>query len=72
MGFGMVSMLLLWALIIVGVVVLVRWMAGSSGKSGSGPHSHSHPRSALDVLKERYARGEIDKQEFEEKKRDLG
>ncbi len=33
MGLGMVSMLLLWALIIVGVVVLVRWMAGSSGKS---------------------------------------
>ena len=66
MGFGMIGMVLLWVLIIVGIVVLARWT------SGSGPHSHPHSRSALDILKERYARGEIDKQEFEDKKRDLG
>jgi putative membrane protein len=59
MGFGMIGVLLLCVLIIV---VLVRWT------SGSGPHSRPHSKSALDVLKERYARGEIDKQEFEEKK----
>ena len=65
MGFGMIGMVLLGVLIIVGIIVLVRWT------SGSEPRSHPHSKSALDVLEERYARGEIDKQEFEEKKRDL-
>ena len=62
MGFGM---LLMGVLIIIGIVVLAR------STSGSGPHSPAHSKSALDVLKDRYARGEIDKQEFEEKKHDV-
>jgi putative membrane protein len=52
-------------LVIVGVVWLVKsFVAGNGGASGKG-------KSALDVLKERYARGEIDQQEFEQKRRDL-
>lgn len=66
MGFGMIGMVLLGVLIIAGIVALVRWT------SGSGPHSRPHSKSALEVLEERYARGEIDKQEFEQKKHDLG
>lgn len=65
MGIGMISMVLFWALVILGIVVLVKWIAG--GSSMSNPSA----KNALDILKERYARGEIDKQEFEEKKRDL-
>ena len=65
MGFGMIAMVLLGVLIIAGIVALVRWT------SGSGPHSPPHSKSALDVLKDRYAHGEIDKQEFEEKKHDV-
>ncbi len=65
MGLGMIGMVLLGVLIIVSIVVMVRWT------SGSGPHSRPHSKSALDVLKERYARGQIDKQEFEEKKHHL-
>ena len=62
MGFGM---LLMGVLIVIGIVVLMR------STSGSGPQSPPHSKSALDVLKERYARGEINKQEFEEKKHDV-
>ena len=67
MGFGMIGMVLFWVLIIFGIVVLVRWVGRSSASSGT-PAS----KTALDTLNERYARGEIEKQEFEEKKRDLG
>ena len=67
MGFGMIGMALFWVLVILGIVVLVRRVGGSSSSPGPPPS-----KTALDILKERYARGEIDKQEFEEKKRDLG
>ena len=63
---GWVFMLLFWVLLVIAIVVLVRWLGG-------GRHHgwHEHNRSALDVLKERYAKGEIDRKEFEEKKKDL-
>jgi len=63
---GIIHMLLWWVLIIVAVVVLVRWLThGSPGKET--PRENR----ALEILKERYARGEIGKAEFEEKRRDL-
>ena len=66
-GFGGIFMILWWVLIIVGVVALVRWLATSSGGGGrSGGDSK-----ALDLLMQRYARGEIDEQEFQKRKRDL-
>jgi putative membrane protein len=66
-GFGGIFMILWWVLIIVGIVVLVKWMATSSSADGrSGGDSK-----ALDILKQRYARGEIDEQEFQKRKRDL-
>lgn len=59
-------MLLFWALVIAGAVWFIRYVAnGVSG--GRAPGS----KNALDILKERYAKGEIDKDEFEAKKKDI-
>ena len=67
MGIGIMGMLMFWVLIIVGIVVLVRWVIGSQFSRSLPP-----TKTAIDIVKERYARGEIDKEEFEQKKRDLG
>lgn len=64
--FGLMHVLW-WVVIILGVVALVRWLSERGGR-GAG---HAGADQALAILRERYARGEIDKAEFEERKRDL-
>ena len=66
--FGAAPMLLWWVLIIAGIVVLARWLSGGA----SGWHCASSADRALSVLRERYARGEIDKDEFDKRRVDLG
>ena len=66
-GWGGLWMMLIVVAVILGIVVLVRGVGRSSASSGT-----LASKTALDTLNERYARGEIEKQEFEEKKRDLG
>ncbi|HET6371632.1 MAG TPA: SHOCT domain-containing protein [Nitrospiria bacterium] len=69
-GFGMMFvMLIFWGLVIVGLVFAIRWFAAQTPRVG--PPQHGEGESALEILKKRYARGEIDKEEFETKKRDL-
>ena len=61
-------MVVFWILIIVGLVFLIKWLIQSTGRDrtiGSGGNR------SLEILKERYAKGEIDKEEFETKKKDL-
>ncbi len=55
--------------VIVGIVWLVVWAARSAGRGARPPEARD--RSALDILRERYARGEIDDEEFERRKRRL-
>ena len=64
--FGVLQMLLWWVLIILGIVVLVKWLLGGTPRGEAKPGDR-----ALEVLRERYARGEIDKDEFDKRKRDL-
>jgi putative membrane protein len=61
-----IVMIVFWALIIAGVVILIRHAASGHRWTGSGTQE-----SALDILKRRYAQGEIGKEEFEQKKKDL-
>jgi putative membrane protein len=62
MGFGWIFMILFWGLAILGIVALVKWL------SGSGVPKQKTP---LEILQERYARGEIDREEYQRKKTDL-
>jgi len=63
-GFGIpgLGMLLVWGLVIGLVIWLVRAFTGSRS---------SDSKTARQILEERYARGEIDREEFEQKRRDL-
>jgi putative membrane protein len=60
----MLMMLVFWGVMVAGIIVAIRWLASQT----RAPRSDR----ARDVLRERYARGEIDRDEFEARKRDLG
>ena len=63
-GIGMgLMMLVFWGLIIVALVLGIRWLI----TQGKEPRSDS----ALEILRQRYARGEINKEQFEAMKQDL-
>ena len=69
MIFGPLFMIMGLAAVMALVVLLVRWI----GVPLNGPYATlPTPRTALDILKERFARGEIDKDEYEERRRILG
>jgi putative membrane protein len=63
-GIGiMLMMLLFWAAVITAIVLGIRWLLRQGG--------HSRSDGAIQILRERYARGEINREEFEQRKRDL-
>ncbi len=64
MGFGWFWMILVWALVIAGIVYIVQAVIRGSRKS-------EQAESPLDILKKRYARGELSKEEFERMRDDL-
>jgi putative membrane protein len=59
----MLMMLAFWGFVIAGIVLGIRWLSRSTETRRSDP--------ALEILRQRYARGEIDRQEFEARRRDL-
>jgi putative membrane protein len=70
MIFGPLFMLLALAVVIAVVVILVGWLGGP-WNGAQPPYQPPAGRAPLDILKERFAPGEIDKEEFEERRRIL-
>jgi putative membrane protein len=67
---GPVMMIVFLAIAVAVIVLIVRWLGGV-GHNGTSTPSAPARRHAMDILKERFARGEIDQAEFEEKRRIL-
>lgn len=66
---GLVITVVVLAIILVGVYALVRLAQDRGG--GASSNTPASGSSALSILEERYARGEIDHEEFEERRRRL-
>lgn len=64
MGFGWIFMVIFWVLVILGIFFIVQ----TAIKGGKGI---AHGETPIDILKKRYAQGEITKEEFERMKDDL-
>jgi putative membrane protein len=62
-GYGFPGMMVFWGIICVAVIVGLYYLITQGGKSRSDI--------SLDVLKKRYARGEINEEEFKKKRKDL-
>lgn len=71
-GWGIVWIIFIFifiAAIITGIILLIVWLVKRAGYSG---YPQEKQGSALDILKERYARGEITREEYESIKKDIG
>ena len=62
----MILMIAFWSAVSIGIVYFIKWVI-STGKK----HDIKTEETALDVLKKRYARGEISKEDFERMKQDI-
>ncbi len=63
-GYGVFMMVLFWGLVIAGIVLVIRLLTGSS-RPDTGEET------PVEILKKRYAKGEVTKAEYEEKMKDL-
>jgi putative membrane protein len=67
MGLGMLLVGLFWVVLIVGAV----WLAGSLFQTGHSPNLGGRSQTPREVLDQRYARGEITREQYELMKQDL-
>lgn len=68
LGFGWIFMLLFWGLVIWAIIYLAQNISRTNRRSD---HKDSHDDRSMNIIKERYARGEISKEEFDKMKKDL-
>lgn len=66
--FGGIFMIVFWILVLVGLVFFIKWLIQSTSHGRTGGDRSNR---ALEILKERYARGEIDNTEFQTMKTNL-
>lgn len=69
-GLGWIFMILFWVLVIAGVIAIVRWLTGGTSRRAQDMPGPGH-RTPADILRERYARGEIEREEFLQRLEDL-
>jgi putative membrane protein len=62
---------MLWPLLLILLVLFGVYYSKGNLPTDTGQHPRDRSRRPIDILKERYARGEIGKEEYEEKKKDL-
>lgn len=71
---GGLLMIVFWVFVVIMIVGIIRWFTWR-GHAGPGGHMHMHMGGGSDrpmeILKERYAKGEITKEQFEQMKKDL-
>lgn len=60
---GIVMLLVFWGVFFIGLFVVLRWLLGKGRRKA--------PDKALEILRQRYARGELTKEDFEAIKKDL-
>jgi putative membrane protein len=71
-GWGSGIWMLGGLLLVIGVIVLVAWAVTRSSRGGGPPTQDPSRPTPSDVLRERFAHGEITEQEFEQAKKALG
>lgn len=69
-GFGFFFMILFWGLVIWAIIALVQSVSKNNNQSSGGP-SGVQSDTAQEILRKRYAKGEITKVEFDQMKKDL-
>jgi len=62
---GLLIMVLFWGLVIAAIVLGIRWLIRADRR---GSHEGPAAPDALEVLRQRYARGEIDEAEYERRR----
>jgi len=67
MGLGMLFMVVFWIILIAGAV----WLVGILFKTGRPPDDNNRSQTAREILDQRYARGEITREQYELMKKDL-
>ena len=68
--FGVFLVLLFWGLVIAALVLGIRWLIRADQRGLQPPAPR--PDDPLEILRQRYARGEIDEEEYERRRRTLG